>query len=55
MATFFQMMAKHSEVVKRAQIEIDEITCKERLPTLDDRKKLPFIDCIMKEVLRWVL
>lgn len=45
-------MAKHTEVVKRAHIEIDRVTHKGRLPTLDDRKDLPIIDCIMKEVLR---
>lgn len=52
MATFMQMMTKYSEVVKRAHAEIDSITHKERLPTLDDRKDLPIIDCIMKEVFR---
>ena len=52
MATFMQLMAKHTEVAKRAHSEIDSITHKERLPTLDDRKDLPIIDCIMKEVLR---
>ena len=54
MATFFQMMAKHPEVVKRAHVEIDGLTHKERLPTLDDRKDLPIVDCIMKEVFRCV-
>lgn len=52
MATFFQMMAKYPEVVKQAQVEIDRITHKERLPTPDDRKDIPIVDCIMKEVFR---
>lgn len=52
MATFFQMMAKHPEVVRRAQIEIDIVTRGERLPTWDDRKDIPVVDCIMKEVFR---
>ena len=52
MATFFQLMAKYPEVVKRAHVEIDRVTHNERLPTFEDRKDLPIIDCIMKEVLR---
>ena len=52
METFFQMMAKYPEIVKRAHSEIDGVLKQERLPTLDDRKNLPFIDCIMKEVFR---
>ena len=54
MATFLQMMAKQPEVVKTAQSEIDKITKQERLPTMDDRKGAPIIDCIMKEVFRYV-
>ena len=53
MATFIQMMAKYPEVVKHAQAEIDCITGQERLPTLDDRRLLPVIDCIMREVFRY--
>ena len=52
MATFLQMMAKYPEWVKRAQVEIDRVVQQERLPTLDDRKDIPIIDCILKEVLR---
>ena len=54
MATFFQMMAMHPDVVKRAHTEIDGVTHKERLPTLEDRKDIPIVDCIMKEVFRSV-
>ena len=53
MANFFQMMVKYPEVVERAQAEIDSITKQARLPTLDDRRLIPVIDCIMKEVLRY--
>ena len=52
MAIFFLMLAKHPEVVKQAQAEIDKITSQERLPTLDDRENIPYVDCIMKEVFR---
>ena len=54
MMVFFQILAKHPEVVKQAHIEIDKVTHKTRLPTLDDRKDIPFVDCVMKEVFRYV-
>ena len=50
----FLMMAKHPDIVKQAQEEIDRGTKQERLPTLDDRQAMPIIDCIMKEVFRYV-
>lgn len=46
------MMVTNPNVAKRAQKEIDDITKMTRLPTLDDRKDIPYIDCIMKEVFR---
>ena len=36
-----------------AQKELDAVTRKERLPTFEDRLKLPFVDAICKEVIRW--
>lgn len=48
-------MIHHPEVVKKAQAEIDEVLGgKAQLPTLSDRQDLPYIDCILKEVLRQV-
>lgn len=47
-------MVRHPEVVEQAQAEIDRIVGGERLPTLEDRSQLPFIDCILKETLRLV-
>ena len=52
MASFFQMLAKHPEVVKEVQIEIDKVTNQERLPTFDDRESIPYVDCVMREVFR---
>ena len=52
METFFQMMAKYPEYVKQAHSEIDAVTQQKRFLTLDDRKDVPIVDCIMKEVLR---
>ena len=49
---FFQMMAKYSEVMEQAHKEIDSVLKQERLPVMSDRRSLPIVDCIMKEVLR---
>ncbi|EJD39014.1 cytochrome P450 [Auricularia subglabra TFB-10046 SS5] len=46
-------LALHPDVQIRAQREIDAVTLGERLPTLDDRGSLPYIDAIVKEVMRW--
>jgi hypothetical protein len=41
------------EVQTMAQKELDAVTRRERLPELEDRLKLPFVDAICKEVIRW--
>ncbi|KAI0278757.1 cytochrome P450 [Russula aff. rugulosa BPL654] len=41
------------EIQTIAQKELDAVTRRERLPTFKDRSKLPFIDAICKEILRW--
>lgn len=46
-------MVRYPEVARRAQAEIDEIIGRDRLPTLEDKGSLPYIDCIVKETLRW--
>ena len=50
--TFFLMIARNPDVAKRAQAEIDNVVGDGRLPTLDDRPNLPFVDCVLKEVYR---
>jgi cytochrome P450 len=45
-------MMVHPELQTYAQDEIDSITSQARLPTLADRKDLPFTDAITKEVIR---
>ena len=46
-------MALHPLVMKRAQEDIDRVTEKERLPTFDDWERLPYINAIVYEVLRY--
>jgi cytochrome P450 len=51
--TFFALMALHPAVAQRAQAEIDGVTEQERLPTFDDWDRLPYINAIILEVLRY--
>ncbi|KAH7890614.1 cytochrome P450 [Phlebopus sp. FC_14] len=50
--TFFLMMARSPAAQQRAQAEIDEVIGAGRLPGLADRDSLPYVDCLIKEVLR---
>ncbi len=46
-------MTLYPNVVVKAREEIDRVVGRERLPTYDDRASLPYVDSIMKEVLRY--
>lgn len=46
-------MVLHPEVQKKAQAEIDQVVGRDRLPVYSDRSRLPYVDAVMKEVLRW--
>ncbi|KAI5122653.1 hypothetical protein M0805_007915 [Coniferiporia weirii] len=52
-SAFFLMMTRCPEIVKRAQEEIDRVIGSDRLPTIQDRPDLPYLECIMKEVFRF--
>jgi hypothetical protein len=41
------------EVQMMPQKELDAVTKREHLPKFEDRLKLPFVDAICKEVIRW--
>src|SRR6218665_3945059 len=45
-------LVNHQEILKRFQKEIDEIVPRDRLPSLDDKPRLPYADAVMLEVLR---
>ena len=51
--TFLLAMVLHPNVQKKAQEEIDCVVGTDRLPSLDDRDKMPFIAHVMWENLRW--
>uniref|UniRef100_A0A8H7XQ86 Cytochrome P450 n=1 Tax=Psilocybe cubensis TaxID=181762 RepID=A0A8H7XQ86_PSICU len=50
--SFFYLMAANPDVQRKAQEEIDGLTGSKRLPTLEDRKSLPFVEAIYREVMR---
>ncbi|THH08829.1 hypothetical protein EW145_g2435 [Phellinidium pouzarii] len=53
LASFFLLMTLSPEVVRRAQEEIDLVVGLDRLPTIEDRPNLPYLECIVKEVFRF--
>lgn len=46
-------MTLYPEVARRAQEEIDRVIGTDRLPSIDDRENLPYVDAVVKEALRW--
>jgi len=51
--SFFLTMVHYPLVQKKAQSELDSILSEGRLPKLTDRDSLPYIDCILQELMRW--
>ena len=45
-------MLAHPEVQKRAQAELDAVVGPDRLPTINDRDRLPYIEAVLREVMR---
>ncbi|KAJ1309399.1 hypothetical protein OPQ81_006176 [Rhizoctonia solani] len=46
-------MAMHPEVQAEAQKEVDNVLQGSRLPDMEDRHSMPYVQAIVKEVLRW--
>ncbi|OSD03114.1 cytochrome P450 [Trametes coccinea BRFM310] len=53
LSILFLALCHHPEVLQKAQKQLDEVVGPDRLPTFQDRSRLPYIDCLLKEVLRW--
>ncbi|KAH7884762.1 cytochrome P450 [Phlebopus sp. FC_14] len=51
--SFILAMLLYPEVQAKAQAEIDSVIGSSRLPHFDDRPSLPYIDAILRELLRW--
>jgi len=51
--SFYLAMMMYPEVQRKAQAEIDRVIESDRFPTLADQPSLPYVDALVKEVLRW--
>jgi cytochrome P450 len=47
-------MVLYPQVQAKAQAEIDTVVGLTRLPTFEDRPSLPYIEAILREMLRWM-
>ncbi|KAG1805252.1 cytochrome P450 [Suillus variegatus] len=50
---FLLAMMLHPDIQSRARAEIDQAVGHDSIPCLDDRASLPYLDAILREVLRW--
>ena len=53
MTALFFALVLFPEVQTRAQAELDSVISRDRLPTYDDKPRLPYIEAMSKELLRW--
>ena len=53
LSSLFLALVLYPEVQKRAQAELDLVVSRDRMPTYDDKPRLPYIEAISKELLRW--
>nr|VWP00396.1 Uncharacterized protein [Ganoderma boninense] len=53
MEAFFMAMTLYPEAQKRAQQELDTVVGTARLPESADRSSLPYVNALVKELLRW--
>lgn len=51
--SFFKAMILYPEVQAKAQAELDHVIGADRLPTIADRERLPFVSALAMEALRW--
>ena len=50
---FLLAMILHPEVLHKAQAELDKVVGGARLPRVEDRAALPYVNALMQEVFRW--
>jgi cytochrome P450 len=53
MCSFFLALVLFPQVQRRAQAELDVVVGRDQLPTFDDRPRLPYIEALCKELMRW--
>ncbi|KAG2110337.1 cytochrome P450 [Suillus discolor] len=50
---FLLAMVLYPDIQVRARAEIDQAVKHDKMPCLDDRASMPYLDAILREVLRW--
>ncbi|ESK94724.1 cytochrome p450 [Moniliophthora roreri MCA 2997] len=53
LGTFILAMVLNPEIQKKGQAAVDEVTGGSRLPDFSDHHSIPYVDAMVKEVLRW--
>ncbi|KAG6839454.1 hypothetical protein C0991_002394 [Blastosporella zonata] len=53
MGWFLFAMIQHPEIQKKAQLQLDAVVGRSRLPSFEDMKDLPYIHALVRETLRW--
>ena len=46
-------MTLYPAVQRRAQAELDAVVGRDRLPTFEDRRQMPYVENVAREALRW--
>ncbi|KAI0691239.1 cytochrome P450 [Cerioporus squamosus] len=52
--SFFLAMSCFPEVQRKAQAELDAVVGHDRMPTIADRERLPYLNAVVLEILRWI-
>ena len=52
-SAFFLAVTIQPEWVKKAQEEIDRVIGTDRLPTASDQPRLPYVEAVVYECIRW--
>ncbi|KAG1748085.1 cytochrome P450 [Suillus lakei] len=50
---FLMAMMLYPDVQARARAEINQVVMHDKMPSIDDRPSLPYLDAVLREVLRW--
>ncbi|RDX53248.1 cytochrome P450 [Lentinus brumalis] len=52
--SFFLAMSCFPEVQRKAQAELDAVIGADRMPTIADRERLPYLNAVVLELIRWL-
>lgn len=52
MLSFILAMTRYPAILEKARAEMDRVVGTDRLPDPDDRKTLPYLECVLKETFR---